>query len=70
MDYYHADIAPHLYYFDSITELAAKVNSTKILDVNHVKLSGPAKMKQIRREVVKGWAELFHKDMGFSQINS
>jgi hypothetical protein len=65
MDYYHKDIAPHVYYFDSLQELAKMTRSKGSIDFKNVKKSGPAFMEKVRRKTVSGWRDLF-TDMGYS----
>jgi hypothetical protein len=68
VDYYHEDVSPHVYYFDSMQELASIIGSDKVLDSKNVRKSGPEFMRQQRKKTLEGWAELFREDIGFRQV--
>jgi hypothetical protein len=59
VDYYHEEISPHVYYFDTMQELANIIDSGKLLDSKNVKKSGPKFMRQQRKKTLDGWTELF-----------
>jgi hypothetical protein len=59
MDYFHPDFAKHMYYYDSIEELASIVKSNNTIDTKNVKESAPLFMKKVRNETVTVWRDLF-----------
>ncbi|KAI8618499.1 hypothetical protein BC830DRAFT_1108573 [Chytriomyces sp. MP71] len=59
-DYYSADIAPMIYYFDSFTHLARLLKS-KVIDNRGLRASNPDKFKTLSEHSVRGWADIFHE---------
>ncbi|KAJ3237476.1 hypothetical protein HDU81_009420 [Chytriomyces hyalinus] len=65
MDYYHPDLAPYFYYFDSFEHLREIILSPKPIDTNNVRIEGPKYYESIRNKTVRGWARLI-SEQGFS----
>ncbi|KAJ3400521.1 hypothetical protein HDU80_006872 [Chytriomyces hyalinus] len=65
MDYYHPDLAPYFYYFESFEHLREIILSPNPIDTNNVRMEGPKYYEGIRNKTVRGWARLIH-EQGFS----
>ncbi|KAI8832420.1 mannosyltransferase putative-domain-containing protein [Chytriomyces cf. hyalinus JEL632] len=67
MDYYHPDLAPYFYYFDSFEHLREIILSPNPIDKNNVRTEGPKYYEGIRNKTVRGWAHLIN-ELGFQVI--
>ncbi|KAJ3025625.1 UNVERIFIED_CONTAM: hypothetical protein HDU68_006935 [Siphonaria sp. JEL0065] len=67
MDYYHPDVSPHVYYFDSFDHLKNLVASNKTLDTKNVRTSAPLAFQKMVKDSLRGWADLFY-EMGYEVI--
>ncbi|KAJ3083218.1 hypothetical protein HDU99_000299 [Rhizoclosmatium hyalinum] len=64
MDYYHPDISPYVYYFDSFEHLK-ELLTADVLDTKNVRVEAPKVYKKLVDNIYHGWADLFN-DMGYS----
>ncbi|KAI9346191.1 hypothetical protein BDR26DRAFT_856008 [Obelidium mucronatum] len=70
MDFYNPLFRPFVYYFDSFQELADlnlqfKNSGRKEIDTKQVRVKGREFYIELRKEIVRGWADLF-REMGFA----
>ncbi|KAI8620638.1 hypothetical protein BC830DRAFT_470071 [Chytriomyces sp. MP71] len=67
MDYYHPDLAPYLYYFDSWEHLQTLLSSPADIDTRNVRTAAPRAYRALVDTTVQGWARLF-REMGFANV--
>ncbi|KAI8832417.1 mannosyltransferase putative-domain-containing protein [Chytriomyces cf. hyalinus JEL632] len=58
MDYYHPDLSPYLYYFDSWEHLREQLSAPNP-DPKNVRINAPMYYENIRLKTLSGWANLF-----------
>ncbi|KAJ3237479.1 hypothetical protein HDU81_009423 [Chytriomyces hyalinus] len=66
MDYYHPDLSPYLYYFDSWEHLREQLSAPNP-DTKNVRINAPIYYESIRLKTLSGWANLFGS-VGFSVL--
>ncbi|KAI8620005.1 mannosyltransferase putative-domain-containing protein [Chytriomyces sp. MP71] len=65
MDYYHPDLSPYFYYFDSWEHLKQIILSPNPIDTKNVRVEGPKFYDRVRDKTLRGWADLIGS-LGFS----
>ncbi|KAJ3023820.1 UNVERIFIED_CONTAM: hypothetical protein HDU68_008445 [Siphonaria sp. JEL0065] len=64
MDYYHPDVAPRVYYFDSFEHLKELLTMNETLDIKNVRTTAPLAFQKMVKDSLHGWADLF-LEMGY-----
>ncbi|KAI8610036.1 mannosyltransferase putative-domain-containing protein [Chytriomyces sp. MP71] len=68
MDYYHRDLSPYMYYFDSWEQLKQLATSNNPIDTRNVRQRGSHYYETtIRNKTLHGWASLFN-GLGYKDI--